>query len=95
MYHLGQSLSASVLVEITERNFLLPATRENLMVVLKDIKALYIRGSYSDPTTEVRLINVLLDMASRQFNYNAVTAISDEIAVKIKVINLNDSTWKF
>ena len=95
MYHLGQSLSASVLVEITERNFLLPATRENLMVVLKDIKALYIRGSYSDPTTEVRLMNVLLDMASRQFNYNAVTAISDEIAVKIKVINLNDSTWKF
>ena len=53
------------------------------MVVLKDIKALYIRGSYSDPTTEVRLMNVLLDMASRQFDYNAVTAISDEIAIKI------------
>ena len=91
MYHFGQSLSASVptnvLVEITERNFVLPtglpATRENLMVVLKDIKALYIRGSYSDPTTEVRLMNVLLDMASRQFDYNAVTAISDEIKIKI------------
>jgi Laminin B (Domain IV) len=45
------------------------------MVVLEDINALYIRGSYSDPTTEVRLVSVLLDIASRQFDYNAVTAI--------------------
>lgn len=80
LYHFSQTVpSASqmvtVLTEITERSFVLPtglpATRENLMVVLKDLRALYIRGSYADPTQEARLSYVSLDIATKDFDPNS------------------------
>ena len=94
LYHYGHqqpsaSVPLNVAVEISERNFVLPsglpASRENLMVVLKDLKAVYIRGSYSDPTREVRLTAVLLDIASRQFNADQ----DEEVQVAVGVEQCN------
>lgn len=72
LYHFSHEQPTSseplgISLEINERHFVLPsglpATRENLLVVLKDVRGLFIRGSYSDPTREVRLTGVTLDIA--------------------------------
>ena len=60
----------SVQLEINERNFVLPsgfpATRENVLVALKDVKALFIRGSYTDPPRQVRSFLPSISISSKK-----------------------------
>lgn len=76
------SVAFNVSVEVNERNFVLPsglpATRENVMVVLKDVRAIYLRGLYSDPTQTVRLSDVTLEIAVKGFSPIADIAVGVE-----------------
>lgn len=87
LYHFGHetpssSVPLSVSVEINERNFVLPsglpASRENLLVALKDVRGLYIRGSYSDPTREARLSSVIMEIAVKELIDDADVAVAVE-----------------
>ena len=87
LYHYGEQLPTSsvplaVSVEISERNFVLPsglpASRDNLLVALWNIRAIYIRGSYSDPTREARLSSVTMDIAVKELVENADVAVAVE-----------------
>ena len=76
------SAPLSVSIEINERNFVLPsglpASRENVMVTLKEIKGVFIRGSYSDPTRQVQLKDVRMSIAIKSWSENAEVAVAVE-----------------
>lgn len=87
LYHfshvqLSSSVPTAVSVEFNERNFVLPsglpASRENLLVALKDVRGIFVRGSYSDPTRETRLTSVTLDIAVQGYIENAEVALAVE-----------------
>ncbi|XP_012267208.2 laminin subunit alpha [Athalia rosae] len=69
-------------VQIVESNFVtlghLPATREQIMVVLEDLQALFIRGKYWQPSVAVLLSNVILDIATDTYTPNSIKASSVE-----------------
>ncbi|KRT80925.1 hypothetical protein AMK59_5061, partial [Oryctes borbonicus] len=61
-------------LEIVEANFelpsKLPANREHIMMVLKDLRGIYIRAGYWSATYSTRLSNVFLDEASNAAAYH-------------------------
>lgn len=69
-------------VQIVESNFItlnrLPATREQIMVVLGDLQAIYIRGKYWQPSVTVFLSYVTLDIATETYARNSIRASSVE-----------------
>ncbi|XP_011495348.1 PREDICTED: laminin subunit alpha [Ceratosolen solmsi marchali] len=69
-------------VQLVESNFEtkqnLRATREQMMVVLGDLRGIYIRATYWQPSTLFALFHVSLDVATEAYLYNAELASSVE-----------------
>lgn len=70
-------------VEIVESNFIqqsgAPATREQLMIILRDLNAIYIRATYWEGTVISQLSDVHLTMADDDVeNYNLYEELSVE-----------------
>lgn len=69
-------------VQIVESNFEtlnhLPATREQIMIVLEDLQGIYIRGKYWQPSVIAFLSWVTLDYATETYAPNSIKASSVE-----------------
>lgn len=56
----------------------LPVTREQLLVVLEDLRGIYIRATYWRPSLQVTLSDVTLDEVTETYSHNSVLASSVE-----------------
>ncbi|XP_050541070.1 laminin subunit alpha [Daktulosphaira vitifoliae] len=69
-------------VEIVEQSFVLtnglPATREQIMQVLQDLQAIYIRATYWEPSVTTRISNISWETAQEEY------IMSKEIATAIE-----------
>ncbi|XP_046389625.1 laminin subunit alpha [Ischnura elegans] len=69
-------------LDLVETNFILPngfsATREQLMQALQNLRGIYIRASYWEPSVFTKLEHVVLDTAEKDYNPRAGKALSVE-----------------
>lgn len=78
----GGSYTFESYVEIIENSFQLgtgfPATREQIMQVLEDLQGIFIRGTYGSMRTTPSLQSVALQIATTNFNPDAIHALAVE-----------------